>query len=138
MAAHPARAAGLYLRKLYLFFNGAEIQRDSQLRIFGVWPPFPDGILIPLALAGAFVCWRDRRRLALVFGFVAAQALTTALFFVSARHRVPSLPLLALLAAAGAAQLKRAWPVTVAGLMLLILNFPVWESTISLAGESDF
>src|SRR5262249_13784684 len=70
-AHHPLREAGLFARKLYLFFNGAEIPRDSELRIFGVWPPFPDGILIPLALAGFVVGWRERRKLALLYGFVA-------------------------------------------------------------------
>jgi tetratricopeptide (TPR) repeat protein len=136
MGAHPGRAAGLYLRKIYLYFNGAEIPRDTEVRIFGVWPPFPDGLVIPLALAGMFVCWRERRRLALLYGFVAAQALVTALFFVSARHRVPALPIFTLLAVVGAARLRRGWPIAAAGLVLL--NLPVWEGAISLAGERDF
>jgi tetratricopeptide (TPR) repeat protein len=133
MSAHPARAAGLYLRKLYLYFNGGEIARDSSIALS--WFHFPDGILIPLALAGALLIFE--KRLWLLFAFVAVQAAVTAAFFVSARHRLPVLPLFALLAAAGAARLNRR-SVAALVILLVLLNFPTRESKLSLAAEKDF
>jgi tetratricopeptide (TPR) repeat protein len=153
--SHPARAAALFARKLYLYFNGGEIPRDSDLYAARagspllaalVWPRplrFPDGILIPLALVGAALLWRDRRRLALVYGFVALQALVTAAFFVSARHRAPVLPLFTLFAAAAVAALRtrpRARPPALAALAALIVvcNLPTREASLSWAAEEDF
>jgi 4-amino-4-deoxy-L-arabinose transferase-like glycosyltransferase len=141
--AQPRQAAKTYLRKLYLYFNGAEIPRDSRIEggpTVWVWPPFPDGILIPLALMGVALSWRERRRLALIHAFVACQAVVTALFFVSARHRLPSLPLFALLAAAGASQLRAMQPRWLPPLLalLVVCNWPVWESSLTFPGEADF
>ncbi|HEX8950407.1 MAG TPA: hypothetical protein VF945_01110, partial [Polyangia bacterium] len=145
------RATGLYARKLYLYFNGGEIPRDSDLYAARagspilaalVWPGplrVPDGVLIPLALAGAALLWRGRKRLALFYAFVAAQALITAAFFVSARHRVPALPLFALFAAAGAVELRRqprAWALVAA--LVVVCNLPTRESSLSWAAEQDF
>jgi 4-amino-4-deoxy-L-arabinose transferase-like glycosyltransferase len=151
VAAHPAQAAALYARKLYLFFHGAEIPRDSDLYAARarspvlralVWPrplDFPDGILIPLALAGAALLWRERKRLAILYAFLAVQALVTAAFFVTARHRVPALAGFALFAAAGAVELarRRRFIVLVVALVI-VLNLPVREAALSFAAEEDF
>ena len=86
---HPASALGLYARKLYLFFHGAEIPRDADVyaardgsRVVRalvasrpVW--LPDGLLVPLAIVGVAATWRERRRLALPLLFVASQALAS-------------------------------------------------------------
>lgn len=115
-AAHPVDATVRLARKLYLFFHGDEIPRDGDVRAAGaaspvlrllVWPRahLPDGLLLPLALVGIAAVWPRRRELALLLGFVAAQALVVAAFFVTSRYRAPTLPLLALFAVAGAARL---------------------------------
>jgi tetratricopeptide (TPR) repeat protein len=158
--AHPLDAAGLYLRKLYLFFNGREIARDTDihearegsgvLRAL-VWPPpwsFPDGLLIPCGLVGVAMAFRERRRLLIPLGFVMMQALTLALFFVSARHRIPSLPIFALFAAVLADRIpsiwreatiaRRALALATAGGMIVLLNLPTREAAISCAAELDF
>ena len=165
---HPVHAAGLYARKLYLFFDGPEIPRDTDLMAARqgsmllralVWrgPPWvPDGVLVPLAIVGAALCWRDRRRLVLPYAFVAEQALVTAAFFVTSRYRVPAIPVMAMFAGAGVEGIVRAWraragaeggagagwrrvlPAAAALVLAVPLNVPTRESSVSYAAEADF
>ncbi len=161
-ADHPVDAAGLLARKLYLFFNGAEIARDSDIYAVRddstllsvlVWPGpvnFPDGLLIPLALLGVVALWPDRRRLFVPLGFLALQTFFVSVFFVSARYRVPSVPLFVLLAAGGLPRLVRrlvalprnrlAWSVATGTLFVALVvacNWPTWETRFSLAAERE-
>jgi len=158
VAHHPGSALVLTGRKLYLFFHGAEVprdtdlyaaRRDSWLLAVLVWPlVFPDGLLIPAALIGIALLWRERRRLALPLALLAMLAIVTAIFFVSSRHRAPALPLFALFAAAGAAPLVerwRSWPLKARVLasvgiaaLVVALNIPTFETQLSYAGELDF
>lgn len=146
--AQPAHAARLLAHKLYLYFNGGEIARDSDvysaragsaILTVLIWPRwFPDGVLLPLALIGALWSWRDRR-LRLLHAFVAWQALITALFFVTARHRLPALGALSIFAVAGAVELsrsRRAWALLCP--LLLVLNLPTREAALSFGAERDF
>ena len=153
---HPGRAFSRYLRKLYLFFDGPEIPRDTDLyamrgdsTLLGILvtrgPPWlPDGLLVPLAFVGAVACWRDRRRLLPAYGFVALQALVVAAFFVTSRYRVPALPVLAMFACAGVGRVASASRahrgMAVAGFVVLALalNIATRESSISFAAELDF
>ncbi len=156
----PGEALALALRKQYLFFHGAEIPRDTDIYAArasspvlallvgprGLW--FPDGLLVPAALLGVALLWSERRRLALILGFAAVQAVIVPAFFVSSRHRVPVLAVFALLAAAGVAAGLRRWPgwsvrkralvIGSSAVLLVGLNLPTWESGLSLAGEQDF
>lgn len=147
----PVAAVGLYLRKLYLFCHGAEIARDSDvyavradsvlLEIL-VWPPpldFPDGVLIPLALLGIVALWPQRRRLAVPLAFLGIQAVLIPVFFVSARHRVPAIPFFVLFAVGGVPRLWRRRVVAGIALAVLVvaLNWPTWETRLSLAGERE-
>jgi tetratricopeptide (TPR) repeat protein len=153
---HPVRAASIYLRKLYLFFDGPEIPRDTDVyamrggsvvlrSLVTRGPPWlPDGLLVPLAFVGAVVCWRDRRRLVLAYGFVALQALVVAVFFATSRYRVPSVPVLAMFACAGIARLasagraRRAAAAAGFALLAVALNVKTRESSASFAAELDF
>jgi tetratricopeptide (TPR) repeat protein len=157
---HPGRAAAAYLRKLGLFFHGLEVPRDTDLYaarrdspLLGVLvsrgPPWlPDGLLLPLALAGAIACWPERRRLALAYAFVASQALVIAAFFVTSRYRVPALPVLAMFAAAGVGACWDRWRggggarrfalLALVVALAVALNAPVREARISFAAELDF
>jgi 4-amino-4-deoxy-L-arabinose transferase-like glycosyltransferase len=154
--AHPLRAFGRYARKLYLFFDGPEIPRDTDVYAFRAdspllrvlvtpGPPWlPDGLLVPLAVVGAALGWRDRRRLVLPYAFVATQAAVVAAFFVTSRYRVPSLPILAMFACAGVGRLASANQTTrarAAGAFVglaLVLNVTTWESAVSYRAELDF
>ncbi|MGD0528592.1 MAG: glycosyltransferase family 39 protein [Polyangiaceae bacterium] len=155
-AQHPASAVSLYLRKLYLFFDGPEIPRDTDVYAMGResrllralvprGPPWlPDGLLVPLALVGAVACWPERRRLLPAYAFVAMQALVVAAFFVTSRYRLPSVPVLAMFACAGVARVARATrgqrAVAAAGfaVVAVALNVPTRESSVSYAAELDF
>jgi len=155
MRDEPVAAAGLLLRKEYLFFHGAEIARDSDIYAARgsslllsvlVWPQpldFPDGLIIPLALLGIVVLWPLRRRLAVPLAYLAVQALFIPVFFVSARHRVPAIPVFVLFAVGGAPLLWRRRVVArIAYAALLValvvtLNWPTWETRFSLAGEHE-
>ena len=153
--AHPLREAGLLLRKLYLYADGAEIPRDTDiyaaraqsppLRAL-VWPGplhVPDGILIPLALVGLVLAWR--RELWAPIGFVIASAAVTAAFFVTSRHRMPALPVLAMFAVVGAAEIARsigrrrgALAAAAVAVMIVLFNLPTRETAQSYAAELDF
>lgn len=151
MRDEPVAAAGLLLRKEYLFFHGAEIARDSDIYAARgsslllsalVWPQpvdFPDGLIIPLALLGIVTLWPLRRRLAVPLAYLAVQAVFIPVFFVSARHRVPAIPLFVLFAVGGAPLLWRRRVVAGIALAVLVvaLNWPTWETRFSLAGEHE-
>ena len=154
--AHPGQALDLYARKLYLCFDGPEIARDSDVyamrptspllsALVVPGPPWlPDGLLVPLALVGAAALWPDRRKLAVLYGFAGTQFVVVAAFFVTARYRVPSLPVLAMLACAGVASLARKTPreraLAAGGFVVLAvgLNLPTREGSTSFRGELEF
>ncbi len=116
----PAVFLQRLVRKALAFWHGREIPRN--LDIYGwrdsswllratVWREglcFPMGVLVPLALVGVGACWRQRpvRWLA---GAAVASGLFVALYFPCSRYRVPVLPVVVLLAVAGAQALWEAW-----------------------------
>ncbi len=154
--AHPLSALGLYLRKIWLFFHAAEIPRDGDLysvrsgsrvlrALVGPRPFYlPDGALMPLALVGIATSLRDRGRLVWPLTFVAAQVLAIAMFFVSARYRVPALPILALFAVVGALAIVKSAPRTRALLagatvaLAVLCALPARETKMVFAAEHDF
>jgi Flp pilus assembly protein TadD len=103
-------------RKAVQFFNAREIPRNVDVYLFRDWSlllsvltwkaggwGFPFGLLLPLAVAGLIV---HRRRIPAPLSlFVILYPLSIILVFVSARYRVPMVPVLAVLAAAGAGAL---------------------------------
>jgi 4-amino-4-deoxy-L-arabinose transferase-like glycosyltransferase len=158
---HPARAAGLFAHKLYLYFDGVELPRDTDLyaardqspllrAMVSRGPPWlPDGLLVPLAFVGAWAGWRERRRAALAYAFVASQAVVIAAFFVTSRYRAPALPVLAMFACAGVETISaalrssrsgwgRARPLVASFALVVIFNVPTRESRVSYAAELDF
>jgi len=94
--------------KVFRLFNGAEIPRNSNLyadRQYSLilsgllWKKvvaFPSGLVIPLGLLGIVLvrrCWRVHF---VLLACLAVQGLFVLAFFVTARYRLPSLPLLVL------------------------------------------
>lgn len=116
----PGRAAGLLARKTWLLLAGVEPGNNRDIYFFArrTWLgvllfrtgflKFPFGLVLPLAVAGAWLLRRRRGRLAPVYLFLASYGLSFVLFFVNARFRMPMVPLFLLLACAGAAGLVRA------------------------------
>jgi tetratricopeptide (TPR) repeat protein len=156
----PATALARFARKLYLFWNGAEIPRStdiyadrSQSRVLAalVWPGvlrFPDGLVLPLALLGLAVSWRRNPSARLLVAYVATQTITVAFFFVTSRYRIPALLVLAPLAVVGAmwlvarlrapGWLARGSTAAIALGLVVVLNLPTRETAISLAAETEY
>ena len=113
----PGAWLALEARKAVLLVNAAEmIDTESQeshaewswpLRLLGPLTHF--GVLVPLAVAGIWLTWPDRRRLWVLYAIAATFAITTVAFYVFARYRFPLVPLLVLFAAAGVARIAAAW-----------------------------
>ena len=115
----------LLLYKLYLFWHGDEIGRNQDLYFAREYAPllqvllwkygvaFPFGLLAPLALVGLGLSYRNgllRRPEPLLLAlFAGAYMLTVVAFFVSARYRLPVIPILLMFAAYGGRELYLLW-----------------------------
>jgi tetratricopeptide (TPR) repeat protein len=152
----PIESLLRWSRRLYLYANGHEIPRDTDIYlsresspVLGLlvskgWPCFPSGVLIPLAIVGLAASWRRRRRLMLLWSFLLVQAVTMAVFFVASRYRAPSIPVLAIFAAAGlvwmvgAFRRRAKWGWTALAILAaltVLLNLSTFETRQSLRVE---
>jgi tetratricopeptide (TPR) repeat protein len=141
----PLAWLGLLARKTRLLGSRIEvIDTESQeshaeyslpLRVLG--PLWNFGMLLPLAVAGAWVLWPERRRLWPLYALAAAYAASVILFFVVARYRQPLVPLVMIFAAAGvvsardvlrAKRVRQLLPLAAAMAASLILAFWPGES----------
>ena len=112
MRGDSAGAIARLILKSVAFWHGREIPRnldlygwrnESVLLRTTVWHGytyFPTGLLVPLAVVGVIVLRRRREGVFLIAAMVAF-GLLVALFFPCSRYRVPLLPGLVVLAAAG-------------------------------------
>jgi 4-amino-4-deoxy-L-arabinose transferase-like glycosyltransferase len=105
--AHPGDWLRLELRKLALSVNAHEpwnIRSYTLTRDFS-WvlrlPLLSFGLLVPLALLGIALTWRDRHRLVPLYAMLGTVLATLLVFFVLARYRMPAIPVLTIFAAAG-------------------------------------
>lgn len=107
----PADFIKLMGLKVFQLFNGAEIPRNANLYAFRrysvvlsmlLWKKiiaFPSGLIIPLGLVGIFLSRDLWRKHFLLLSCLAMQYLFILAFFVTARYRLPTIPLLAIYAA---------------------------------------
>jgi tetratricopeptide (TPR) repeat protein len=112
ITSQPRAWAQLMWRKFVLLWNAVEaLDTESQesyaqwswpIRLGGLVGHF--GVLVPLAVLGVIVTWRDRQRLAILYWLAAAYAASVLVFFIYARYRYPLVPFLLLLAAVGVAR----------------------------------
>lgn len=115
ITTQPGAWLRLLGRKSLLLINATEmLDTESQesyaeyswpLRVLGPVGHF--GLLMPLALIGAMIAWRDRTRLGLLYVMTVAYAASVLLFYIFARYRLPLVPLFILFAARAAAALPR-------------------------------
>jgi 4-amino-4-deoxy-L-arabinose transferase-like glycosyltransferase len=140
---HPGKALGLLARKTFLWFAGFEVGNDRDLYAVKRYSfinyllfnskflKFPFGILLPLALAGVWLCRRQWRRLLPLYLFVGAYSLSFIAFFVTSRYRMPMIPIAAIFAAVGLVGLVRLvphkpralrWPLAIALAAFLLFN----------------
>lgn len=115
----PAVALGRTGRKLLLLVSGYEIANNRDIYaarsrtflrpfLFATpWLKFPFGLLLPLVLAGVWLLRRRAARLAPLYLFLGGYGLSFVPFFITARYRLPLVPVLLGLAAAGGLALVR-------------------------------
>ena len=109
---HPLAFARGLAHKTVQFFSSREIPRNIDIYLFRQWSGllgllvwkidgfgFPFGLLLPLSLTGLVAC---RRRIpAPLIIFVVLYPLLLILIFVTARYRIPLVPVMSVLAAGG-------------------------------------
>ncbi|OFW29422.1 MAG: hypothetical protein A3H97_17245 [Acidobacteria bacterium RIFCSPLOWO2_02_FULL_65_29] len=111
ITSQPGAWLKLMGRKFVLLWNADEmLDTESQesyaewsvpLRVGGWAGHF--GVLVPLAVFGAFLMWPERRRLWVFYVMVAAYSASVIMFYVFARYRFPLVPFLMLFAGTGIA-----------------------------------
>ena len=104
----PGDFAKLMGLKVFQLFNGVEIPRNANLYAFRqysvvlsilLWKKiiaFPSGLIIPFGLVGIFLSRNLWRRHFLLLGCLIIQGIFILAFFVTARYRLPAIPLLAI------------------------------------------
>jgi tetratricopeptide (TPR) repeat protein len=107
LLAHPLLAVRFMIRKTALFFNQFEISNNKHIAYYSAlspWlPPLQKlnfGLLIPFSLLGFWVLWK-RPIVRITLFLLLAYALTVILFFVTSRFRMPAVPWMVIIAAAG-------------------------------------
>lgn len=126
--------------KALQFASSRELPRNIDIYVFRkysrllsglVWKfgrfGFPFGLILPLAVIGLISCWRKTPGLLVTFIFL--YPLAVILVFVSARYRVPLIPVLAVPAAAGVETIVRI--IRSAQRLKMLLVLAVFGSIIS-------
>ncbi len=103
--------------KTVRLFNSREIPRNVDIYLFRQWSwllgqltwkvngfGFPFGVLLPLTLAGLILCWQRIPVLLKIYLFL--NPLLLILIFVTARYRIPLIPVMSVVATAGLLRLK--------------------------------
>jgi tetratricopeptide (TPR) repeat protein len=149
IAAEPAAWLRLLALKLAMTWDAVEsIDTEDQYTVAEWSLPlrisnsiFHFGILAPLAVMGMWVTWRQRERLWLLYGMVAAYTASVVLFYVFARYRYPLVPLLMLFAAGGIAgfgRFARERPLPqVLGCVALTLAVALFSNNVQLASKEQ-
>jgi tetratricopeptide (TPR) repeat protein len=141
IASDPAAWFSLMARKALLLVNAREaVDTESQesyaewswpLRVLGtVMHP---GVLLPLAVLGAWCVWPSRRRFGVLAWLGVTLIASTLAFYVLARYRLPLIPFLivgAATALADVGRIRHAWPsrsiLTALGLAVLLAVAAQW------------
>jgi Flp pilus assembly protein TadD/4-amino-4-deoxy-L-arabinose transferase-like glycosyltransferase len=147
IAGDPGHWVLLVLQKGFQYFSGVEIPRNMMFYAHRQYSPvlsallwkrgiaFPSGLLIPLGLVGLALMLREWRRYFLLFAVLTAHFGFVLLYFVTARYRMPVLPIFAVAAALAVFTLvdrfrERAPRKLVAPLLLLLAALVICNSRI--------
>jgi 4-amino-4-deoxy-L-arabinose transferase-like glycosyltransferase len=108
IAGHPGSFLAATGRRGLLLLNHAEVPDNFNLPFMGRYsiPLAIPGlgwaiVLAPLAAAGIYLAWLDKRKFVLPTLLLAGALVPVAFFFVFARYRLPALPVMWLLAGYG-------------------------------------
>jgi tetratricopeptide (TPR) repeat protein/4-amino-4-deoxy-L-arabinose transferase-like glycosyltransferase len=106
--SQPFHWLGLMGKKALLTLNAADLPDTESIEAYAgysrilrglFWLNF--GVILPLAVFGAWVSRKEWRRLLVLYGMFAGLVLAVAAFYVVARYRHPLVPIVLLFAAAG-------------------------------------
>ncbi len=107
----PLRFLYLTVKKFILFWNGNELSNNRDFYFFARSAPilklliwrfilyFPFGLIAPLAIVGIILAHRERKKVAILEIFLLFYMLSIIFFFVTARYRVPLIPIFVLFSA---------------------------------------
>lgn len=135
--SHPGKFIVTTLKKLVYFLDGFENSDNTDIyfaRNFSsiysilIWKSpifFPFGLVLPLALAGVIATWKKRKELIPLYIFIVGYIPSVILFLVTARHRLPVVPFMMILAAAGGYYLYHSFRKKQAGKFFLYLTIVV-------------
>ena len=152
----PLAYFALLAKKTIQFWSGDEVERNQEIYYWrkyssvlalSLWKwglAFPFGLVGPLSLVGLLVYIR-RQGLILPAIFVCGYSFAVITFFVTARYRLPVVPLLLLFAVYGGHWLygqwrqKVFWPTALCAVLLLATNFnlPPMDMRGSPATQND-
>ncbi len=116
---HPVKWSKVFLKKIAVFWNGYEfdpnydiqyvkkyssIHRIMMCKFAGIH--FPFGIIVPFALLGIFLAFRNKScfnqpNLFLILAYIGIFSISVMLFLIKARYRLPVIPFFILFAAYG-------------------------------------
>ncbi len=132
---HPLEVAGIYMRKLYYYFNNYEVPTSHNFYLSGEfapvlsWGSIPFGLIGTLGLTGFFWSFRKLKRWTLPHAFFTANVLMYLPFLVLSRYRLSIVPFLCMFSAFALwmgleALRKKNWrALSVAGTGILVLGF---------------
>ncbi|RKX24052.1 MAG: hypothetical protein DRP47_11970 [Candidatus Zixiibacteriota bacterium] len=156
IADNPRQFLGLVWQRTVYLICGFENSDNSDIyyergksRLFSflMWQHglmFPFGLLLPLVIVGIYVRRRDIIKLAPLYLFLLGYIPTIILFLVTARHRLPLIPILAIFAAIGITGMvnlirkrdfKHVW---IAGIIFIASIFIVNRLYYEEGGSNDF
>lgn len=104
---NPVHFTKNLLKKFFLFMGAYEPADNydndfsKTLHPYLRWNPLTWGNLLPLAIMGFWFLRKDLRPLFLPVSFISVYLFSTMLFFLTARYRLPAVPLLLVLSSAG-------------------------------------
>lgn len=109
LAENPAAGLALLAKKIVMTWGAYEapdtedyyLYRERAPLLNALDKPWHFGVLAPLAAIGLLASRNQRRKLWLLYAWVAVITIAVAAFVVFARYRIPLVPVLALFAAAG-------------------------------------
>lgn len=114
--SQPGEWLRLMGRKFLLTFTAKELVDTESLEAYSsyslllrslLW--FSFGVILPLAVFGAWLMRKDWRRLWVLYAMFAGLALAVAIFYVVARYRYPLIPIAIMFAAAGLSSISTIW-----------------------------
>uniref|UniRef100_A0A7C3Z3X0 Tetratricopeptide repeat protein n=1 Tax=candidate division WOR-3 bacterium TaxID=2052148 RepID=A0A7C3Z3X0_UNCW3 len=149
---NPKKAFLLFLKKTYLFFNGYEISNNRDIYLFSRFTYlkylihklpfffFPFGLLFPLSLIGIYFSQREKKKEGILYLFLISYSLSFILFFVTARYRMPLIPILIIFASYGGIRLfkerSQSIPFAIFSVAYILFNIDPFRITSPNLGQS--